>query len=185
MKRLFLALAAVAALSGCIRNPDFQPPAQMAALAVPNRGPNEVVLYTVVNRRTGAGAHTALGVNASERVLFDPAGSFKAEGVTRSGDVLYGYTPPVEKAFSSAHARTQYLVNKVTIPVSPEVAQMALQRVKTNGPVGAAHCAQSTSTILAGLPGFQSIKPTYYPVDLQNQFKAISGATATQIVEND
>jgi len=185
MKRLFLALAAVAALSGCIRNPDFQPPEQMAALAVPNRGPTELVLYTVINRNTGAGAHTALGVNASERVLFDPAGSFKAGDVVRSGDVLYGFTPPVEEAFSSQHARTAYLVNKVTIPVSREVAQMALQKVKTNGPVGAAHCAQSTSSILTTLPGFQSIKPTYYPVDLEKQFKAVPGAQMSQIVEND
>ncbi|WP_407494673.1 lipoprotein [Pseudooceanicola sp. MF1-13] len=185
MKRLFLALVAVAALAGCIRNPEFQPPAEMAALAVPNRGPNELVLYTVVNRRTGAGAHTALGVNASERVLFDPAGGFKAENVIRSGDVLYGFTPPVEKAFSSAHARSTFLVNKVSIPVSAEVAQMALQKVKTNGPVGSAHCAQSTSSILQTLPGFQSIKPTYYPVQLEKQFKAVAGARSTQIVEND
>jgi hypothetical protein len=185
MKRLFLALAAVALLTGCVRNPEFQPPEQLSVAAVPNRGPSELVLYTVINRNTGAGAHTALGVNASERVLFDPAGSFKAENVVRSGDVLYGFTPPVEKAFSSQHARTAYLVNKVTIPVSPEVAQMALQKVKTNGPVGSAHCAQSTSTILASLPGFQSIKPTYYPVALEKQFKTASGARSTQIVEND
>lgn len=185
MKRLFLALAAVAVIAGCTRNPEYAPPAEMAALAVPNNGPTNLTLYTVINRRTGAGGHTALGVNADERVLFDPAGSFKAENVVRSGDVLYGFTPAVEHAFSSQHARSAYLVNKITIPVSQEVAQMALQRVKANGPVGAAHCAQSTSSILQSLPGFQSIKPTYYPVSLEDQVKQLPGVQSSTIIEED
>lgn len=185
MKRLFLALAVTAAIAGCTRNPDFTPPADLAQLTVPNRGPTSLTLYTVVNRTTGAGGHTALAVNANETVLFDPAGSFKAEGVVRSGDVLYGFTPAVEKAFSSTHARSSYLVNKLTIPVSAETAQMALSAVKSYGPVGAAHCAQSTSTILTGLPGFEAITPTYFPVQLESQIKSLPGVRGATVVEND
>ena len=186
MKRLFLALAAVAVLAGCTaRNPETTPPAELAALKVPNTGPTTLTLYTVINRNTGAGGHTALGVNADERVLFDPAGSFEAQGVVRSGDVLYGFTPPVENAFSSQHARSAYLVNKLEIPVSPQVAQLALQKVKSYGAVGAAHCAQSTSSILQTLPGFEGVERTYYPVQLENQIKRLVTAKETTIIEND
>lgn len=185
MTRLFLALAAAALLAGCTRNPETLPPEQVAQLRVPNDGPASLTLYTVVNRRSGAGAHTALGVNADERVLFDPAGSFAAKDVVRSGDVLYGFTPAVEEAYASNHARSTFLVNRVTIPVAPEVAQMALQRVKANGSVGAAYCAQSTSSILKELPGFESVKPTFYPVQLEEQVMNLSGAKPVTIVEND
>lgn len=185
MKRLCLALAASAVLAGCTPNPEFVPAAEVAQHAYRNTGPTSLTLYTVINRRNGSGAHTALQVNASERVLFDPAGSFEAKGVLRSGDVLYGYGPALESAYSSAHSRETHFVRKVTVPVSPEVAQMALQQVRTNGPVGAAHCAQSTSTILSGLPGFEGVGQTFYPKQLEAQFSSLPGAVTTTVDEKD
>ena len=185
MKPVFLALAAAVIVAGCTRNPEFHPPEDMARFAYRNTGPTSLTLYTIVNRTNGAGAHTALEVSGSETVLFDPAGGFKAEHVHRSGDVIYGFNPSIEKAYSSAHARTAYLVRKVEIPVSPAVAAMALQKVKTNGPVGAAHCAQSTSTILKTLPGFENIAQTYYPKQLEKQFQSLPGTTVETIIEDD
>lgn len=185
MKRLFLALAAVAVIAGCTRNPEFVPPAELATVASRNTGPTSLTLYTMVNRNTGAGGHTALQVNASERVLFDPAGSFEAQGVPRSGDVLYGFSPAVEQAYSGAHARTTHLVRKVNVPVSPEVAALAMQKVRSNGPVGAAHCAQSTSAILRTLPGFEGITQTYYPKQLEAQFISLTGSKPVSVVEDD
>ncbi|WP_136636594.1 hypothetical protein [Pseudooceanicola onchidii] len=186
MKRVFLALAAVAALAACApRNPAVLPPAELAQVSYRNTGPTELTLYTVINRRSGAGAHTALEVASDEVVLFDPAGSFKAQGVPRSGDVLYGFTPGVEKSYMSGHARSAFLVRKVTVPVSPEVAALAMQKVKANGPVGAALCAQSTSSILQTLPGFGGIKQTYYPKDLEESFIAITGGRTETLIEED
>ena len=189
MKRLFLALAALTIVASCgeIRNPAVAPPAEVARYAYKNTGPTSLRLYTVINRRSGAGGHTALGVNASERVIFDPAGSYKAEGVPRYGDVLYSASPAVEKSFQSAHARSTHYMSVVEIPVSPEVAEQALQLVKANGPVGEAFCAQSTSGILKQLPGFQSVKQTFYPVTLENEIKAMSipGAKVTTLYEDD
>lgn len=185
MKRLFLALAALVLVAGCTRNTQFNPPEEMAQFAYQNTGPTSITLYTIVNRRTGSGAHTALQVNASERVLFDPAGSYRAEGVQRSGDVLYGYSPTLEQSYTSTHARTSHLVRKVTVPVSPEVAEAALRQVKANGPVGAAHCAQSTSSILRTLPGMQSVEQTYYPKQLEASFRVLPGASSTTVIEDD
>lgn len=36
-----------------------------------------ISLYTMVNNESGAGAHSALVINASQRVIFDPTGTFK------------------------------------------------------------------------------------------------------------
>ena len=163
MKRLFLALAAISVMAACTRNPEVLPPEQLAPLAYRSSAAPSLKLYTVVNRRTNSGAHTALAVNGSETVLFDPAGGFEAQNVVRSGDVIYGFTPALDSAFTSAHARTEFLVTTQTIPVSAKVAEMALQMVKANGPVAPAHCAASTSSILKSLPGFESIEQTYYP----------------------
>jgi len=106
MKRLFLALAAISVMAACTRNPEVLPPEQLAPLAYRSSAAPSLKLYTVVNRRTNSGAHTALAVNGSETVLFDPAGGFEAQNVVRSGDVIYGFTPALDSAFTSAHART-------------------------------------------------------------------------------
>ena len=34
----------------------------------------------MVNRETGTGAHTSLMINASQRVIYDPAGTFQTDG---------------------------------------------------------------------------------------------------------
>lgn len=186
MKRVFLALAATAALAGCATTTTpVEPPADMAQFAYRNTGPTSLTLYTVINRRSGAGAHTALEVNSTETVLFDPAGSFAAQGVPRSGDVLYGFSPAVEKAYSSKHARDTFLVRKINVPVSPAVAAQALQLVKTNGAVGSAMCAQSTSSVLRQLPGFEGIQQTYYPKQLEASFKTLPGAQSETLIEDD
>lgn len=185
MKRLLIALAALAILTGCVRNPEVIAPEKLSYQTYRHPGASSLTLYTVVNVRTGNGAHTAMAVNGSERVLFDPAGSFKATDVIRSGDVIYGFTPAVEDAFMGKHARTQFLVEKHVIPVSPAVAQEALSKVKANGPVGAAYCAQSTSQILKTLPGFESIQPTFYPKNLRDQITALTKAKTEVRREND
>ncbi len=185
MKRLFLALSILTFAAACVRNPETLPPPEVAKLAYRHPAPPSLTLYTVVNRSTQSGAHTALAVNGSERVLFDPAGGFEGQGITRSGDVIYGFTPAVEQAYSSAHARKTFLVTKQTIRVSPQVAEMALQKVKTNGAVGSAHCAQSTSSILKTLPGLSNIEQTYYPKALSAQFAKMAGVKLATLIEDD
>lgn len=185
MKRLFLALAAISVMAACTRNPEVLPPEQLAPLAYRSSAAPSLKLYTVVNRRTNSGAHTALAVNGSETVLFDPAGGFEAQNVVRSGDVIYGFTPALDSAFTSAHARTEFLVTTQTIPVSAKVAEMALQMVKANGPVAPAHCAASTSSILKSLPGFESIEQTYYPKKLEEQLVNFPGVQGQTYLEND
>ena len=73
-------------------------------------GPPRISLYTMVNNESGAGAHSALVINASQRVIFDPAGTIKHDVFIEQDDVLYGATPSVLEFYTRAHARKTHHV---------------------------------------------------------------------------
>lgn len=89
-------------------------------------GPAALTLYTMINNRSGAGAHSSVMINGSQRVIFDPAGTVRLSAVPERGDVLYGITPQVADFYARAHARETYHVVIQEIDVSPEVAEQAL-----------------------------------------------------------
>ena len=139
MKRLLTGLLLAATLAACggDSSPD-SPPEAIAAAAYRPAGPKKITVFTMVNNRTGKGGHTALLVNGSQQVIFDPAGSFRDERVVESGDVLYGMSPSWVHAYKSAHARDTYHVVSQELTVTPEQAETALRLVQTNGAVPAA-----------------------------------------------
>ncbi|OIQ30168.1 MAG: hypothetical protein BM562_10045 [Alphaproteobacteria bacterium MedPE-SWcel] len=186
MRTPILILALCALLAGCAapQRPDADPET-VARVAYRDAGAPSVTLITVVNNRTGQGGHTALMVNASERVIFDPAGSFYADIVPERQDVLYGISPRIFQAYRSAHARETFHVVTQKVDVSPEQAQRAYQLVTGNGRVPGALCANATSSILRQIPGFSEIEVTYYPVKLQEQFAQIPGVVTDKYYEND
>lgn len=186
MKRLVIGLAVAAIVAGCSvdQSPDNSDQ-EVAAAAFRAAGPTSLTLVTVVNNRTGAGGHTALIVNGSQQVIFDPAGSFRDERVIEKGDVLYGMTPGWVNAFKSAHARATHHVVSQTVNVTPAQAERALNLVRSNGSVAGAYCANSTSGILAQIDGFEGIKSTFYPVKLMDQFALVPGVRTDKHYEND
>lgn len=186
MKRLTALTVALVLLAGCAADTGSDsPPEAVAAAAFRSAEPPSLTLFTMVNNRTGSGGHTALMVNGSQRVIFDPAGSFRDSRVVERGDVLYGITPAWEQAYKSAHARESFHVVSQTIPVSAAEAEKALRLVQTNGAVPGAFCAQSTTGILAQLDGFGSIRSTFFPVNLMEQFATLPNVTTTKLFEND
>ena len=72
--------------------------------------PPRISLYTMVNNESGAGAHSALVVNASQRVIFDPAGTIKHDVFIEQDYILYGATPSVLEFYTRAHARKTHHV---------------------------------------------------------------------------
>lgn len=187
MMRNLLCLGAVMlALAGCAA--PQQPNADAGTLAKASyrhAGPATLTLYTMINNRTGRGGHTSLMINASERVIFDPAGSFYASAVPERDDVLYGITPAVEKAYRGAHARSTFHVVVQQVEVTPEQAQKAYQLAVTNGRVPGAYCAQATIGILQQIPGFESLDRTFYPDKLSEQFGRLPGVSTERYYEND
>ena len=186
MIRTLLACCVVAALGACAAPSGTDSPIEtVQAAAFRADDAPSLTLFTMVNNRTGSGGHTALMVSGSQRVIFDPAGSFRDERVVERGDVLYGITPGWLQAYKSAHARETFHVVSQTITVSPETAEKALRLVQANGPVAGAFCAQSTTAILAQLDGFESIQRTFFPVNVMEQFATLPGVTTTKLFEND
>lgn len=187
MRTPILTLALCATLAACATTPDRPDadPETVARAAYRDPGNPSMTLITVVNNRSGAGAHTALMVNASEQVIFDPAGSFYADIVPEREDVLYGISPRIFQAYRSAHARETFRVVSQKIDLTPEQAQVAYQLVTTNGRVPGAYCANSTSSILRQIPGLEQIDVTFYPVKLQEQFAQLPGVETDVYREND
>lgn len=182
--RLVLA-ASLFGLAACTHQQPFADDATVAAVSYRDPGPNTLTLYTMVNNRTGSGGHSSLMINASERIIFDPAGSFFADVVPEQRDVLFGITPAVEQAYRGAHARSTYHVIHQTVEVTPEQAQIAYQLARGNGAVPGGFCASATSSLLRQIPGFEGVKSTMNPIKLADQFGTFPGVKTEKYYEDD
>ncbi|MCZ4352193.1 hypothetical protein O4H61_06650 [Roseovarius aestuarii] len=184
MRFLILAFCALFALAACATPNVYSSDEDVARAAYVHDGPKRLTLFTMINARTGAGAHTSLMINGSQRVMWDPAGSFAHETIPEQNDLLYGISPVVEDVYTRYHARETYYVRIQRLDVSPELAERAIALAKGYGAVPAAYCARSTSEIMSKLfPG--QIKSGFYPVKLSEQFARIPGVTQTEMREYD
>ncbi|WP_171211740.1 hypothetical protein [Ruegeria sp. HKCCA5426] len=186
MIRVLIACLLAVTLAGCAGSQRPQADlAEISARSYRDPGPSTLTLYTMISTRTGSGAHTSLMISGSERVIFDPAGSFRADVVPIKDDVLYGITPNVERAYRSSHARETHYARIQTVEVTPQQAEIALQLAKQSGPVAGAFCANSTAQLLQQVPGFEQIETTFYPVKLSEQFAQLPGVQTAEYREND
>ena len=144
-----------------------------------------LMLKTMINNRTGSGGHSALVINGSELIMYDPAGRWSHSWAPERNDVLFGMEPALMEQYDSFHARSTHHVVSQKIYVSPEVAEKARQLVFAAGPSPDAHCANNTSRILRQLPGFGGIKQTWFPAKLMKSFAKLPGVTTTKVYEND
>jgi hypothetical protein len=185
--RFFIGLficAVLTACSGDLGQGSLPAEAQKTAYVTVD-GPPKLTLITVINNRSGSGGHSALMISGAHRVIFDPAGSYRHGFVTEHGDVLYGISDIEFRRFRSAHARIAYHVMTQEIEVPSEVAAQALALVEANGAVPDAHCAQSISKILKQLPGFEDIRPVYFPNKLAEQFSNRPAVLTERYYEDD
>ncbi len=184
MNRRFFLLGSAAFLSACAQS-KWAPDEAVMKAAYHDPGPPSITLITAINNRNGQGGHSALLINASQRVLFDPAGTWWHRTVPERNDVLYGITPTMWKFYTDYHARKTYHVVLQTKEVTPEVAEEARRLVEANGAVPKAHCAYATSGILRRLPGFESLPRTYFPHKLMAAFARLPGVKTEKIYQDD
>lgn len=186
MKRRTFLLAAPLAVAGCAKTEVWAPEDQVqAATYRPVSEPPALSLFTVRNVSSGNGAHSALLVTASQQVLFDPAGSFAHPSLPERNDVIFGITPQVLDVYRSYHARTSFYQVEQYLPVTPAIAERALQLVLDNGAVRQAFCAQATSGILGQLPELGGFRRTFFPDNLEAQFAQLPGVITTVHREDD
>ncbi len=175
MRKALLCLAFPLALAACGAEPVWAPDEAVARARYVSNEPASLTLYTVVSKRNGTGGHSALMINASQRVLFDPAGTFKVGSVPERNDLLYGITERMRKLYIDYHARDTYDVLAQTIQVSPAVAEQALREAQSYGAVNKAFCGNSVSDILKDLPGFENTPRTFSPIRISEAFAAHPG----------
>ena len=189
MIRLALMLCALLALSACgagTAEPKWAPDAAVqAARFVEPEGPRSVTLYTVINNRSQQGAHSGLLVKGAETILFDPAGSWYHPRIPERNDVHFGMTPKMRAFYIDYHARETFRVIEQTVDVSPEVAEMIAARAKAYGAVPKAQCANSITSILSDVPGFESIGRTWFPKKLSDRFAELPGVRSRLITDDD
>ncbi len=147
--------------------------------------PSSITLLTMVNESGDFGEHSGVLINASQQVLYDPAGTFRHSTSPNARDVNYGIHPAMVAYYKSYHARRGYYVVAQEVQVSAEVAELVFQRAVAQGETGKLRCAVSVSSVLNGLAMFDNIPTTYYPGKVMNTFAEIPDVTTTYVYEDD
>jgi len=184
-RRAFLISAPMLGLAACSGEAIWDPDDAVQRAFVAGTGDPSLTLYTMKNVGSDNGAHSSVLVNASQRVMWDPAGTFRASVIPERNDVLFGFTQRVEDFYVSFHARETFYVVGQEISVAPDVAEKALRLVMSHGAVPKANCTRATSGILRELRGFESLPRTWFPDNLEDAFATLPGVVTTVYREND
>ena len=185
MNRRKFIISAPLALAACGAAEVMAPQEDLVRVAYVHPGPKSISLLTMKNTGSDYGAHTGVLINASQRVLWDPAGSFGHSSIPERNDVLFGITPRIEQFYISYHSRLTYYTLIQEIDVPEQTAEMALQLALANGPTPSAFCATHTSRALKQLPGFGNIRQTFSPGNLADDFAVLPGVRSRIYREED
>ncbi|WP_435164393.1 hypothetical protein [Falsirhodobacter sp. 1013] len=182
MRNIFLSLLAVLSLAACAE-PKWAPDAAVQRAAFHSDDPPSITLFTVVRPSNGRGGHSGLLINGTQRILFDPAGTFSHPQLPERNDVVYGMNDKMVDFYIDYHARENWDMIEQTVPVSREVADMVARRAQGWGAVGKAQCAHSISAMLNGVPGFESVGGTWFPANLRKEFAEVPGVQERRITD--
>ncbi len=179
-----LVLAAALVLSACGQR-IWASDEAVAAARYQHGGAAELTLVTIMNYATGRGDHTALFINGTERVLFDPAGSWALPSVPERNDVHFGMTPAAGASFYISHIRPSHYAVVQRLVVPPALAEQAQAQALQAGPVPPARCATVTAGLLRQLPGFDSLRATFFPQALMRDFAQLPGVQSYELHHDD
>jgi hypothetical protein len=186
MRRILICLSVLLALAACgSAEPKWASDEAVARAHYVHGAPSTITLFTVLATRDGSGAHAGLLINGSERVMFDPAGTWHHPNLPERNDVHFGMTPKMVAFYIDYHARETFDVIEQTIEVSPGIAELVMQRAKDYGAVPKAQCTVAISSILRGVPGFEGLPGTWYPKKLMTAFGKLPGVKSRRITDDD
>ncbi|MEM7614978.1 MAG: hypothetical protein AAF245_08015 [Pseudomonadota bacterium] len=143
-----------------------------------------VEVVSMVDRRSERAAHTAMVINASQRVIYDPAGTFQHEDLVERGDIHYGATDRLVRYYERYHARFSHYVHVQRIPLSPEVAERVLRRAQAQGPSPKMFCAIHTVDVLNESLG-TSFGRSFFPEALRTSVARMPGVIDRYRYEED
>lgn len=184
MIRFLLALVAALALAGC---EIYQPasPDEILRAHYVSPEPPSVSLLSMVNARTGRSAHSALLINGSQQVLYDPAGTFTHPDLPRHGDVHYGMAPRYVDYYERYHARFDYYVHVQKVEVSRAVADQLLANAQARGKTLKMHCALAVAAVLQPVAPFAHVRSSYFPETPRRDFARIPGVQNRLVEDSD
>lgn len=184
MLRPFLALVALAVLSGC----EIYQPASYAEIErarYVSAEPASMTLMSMVNNQTGRSAHSGLLINGSEQVLYDPAGTFTHPDLPRRGDIHYGMTPRYVDYYERYHARFDYHVEAQQVPITRAQADQLIANAQAQGQSMKMTCALDVADVLQPLPAFREAPKSFFPEALRHYFDSLPGVEDTYVYESD
>ncbi|MGI9391642.1 MAG: hypothetical protein ACR2O1_16415 [Boseongicola sp.] len=175
----------ILAACGGPAEPVWAPDNTVQSAVYKHEGPPKITIFTVVNVKSGSGGHSGLLINGDQRLLFDPAGTFKLPSAPERNDVHFGVTERVLNVYVDYHARQSWNVRAQEIEVTPQQARMLTQLVQQYGAVPKAQCTLSITRILKQVPGFERISVTYFPNSLSKELEQFSGVKTKLITDDD
>ncbi len=185
-RRAFLAASGATLLTACApADKIWAPDETVRAARYVSSEPPSITLFTVIGIPRGEGGHSALMINGSQRVIYDPAGSWQHPRIPERHDVLYGITDNFKNFYIDYHARSTYWVAEDTVFVSREVADLAIARAEANGPGAKSFCAVESGTVLQGVPGFEGAPTGFSPLKLRDWFLTLPGVQSKRHMDGD
>lgn len=175
MARVVLVLGLPVLLAACGAPGEIRTasPEQAARAAHFSDAPPSITLISVINSSSGAGDHSALIINASQRVLYDPAGSFHHPAAPQNLDVHFGFSPGIEATYMNYHARETHHVVTQRLLVSPEVAEAALRAALSESKARPGQCSTKTTAVLRSV-GFDGVGGSVWPRTTMNNFARVT-----------
>jgi hypothetical protein len=184
-RRAFLALALPAALAACGADHKWASDDAIRQARYVANEPPSITLFTVIGIPRGEGGHSALMINGSQRVIYDPAGSWEHPAIPERNDVLYGITPNFKNFYIDYHARETYWVAEDTIQVPLAIADAAIRAVEAQGSANKSFCAVNTGQALRKVPGFAGAPTGFSPLKLRQWFLTLPGVQSKKHIDGD
>jgi hypothetical protein len=172
-------------LAACGGKPVWAPDEALARAAHATGQPPSITLVTVVNNDTDEGEHAALIIDGSQRVIFDPAGSWHHPRAPERNDLVFGISEAVLAHYYDYHARRSHRVELQRIAVTREVADRAISLAQAAGPVSPSFCGDAVARVLRDTPGFASLPQTLWPRRLAAGFARLPGVASEIITDDD
>ncbi|MEM7473287.1 MAG: hypothetical protein AAF340_18210 [Pseudomonadota bacterium] len=185
LRRAWLVLALLAVLSACGAEPIWSEQHQIDRVATRAPGPATLTLITVLNNRSGAGAHSALVINGPQRVVWDPAGTWWNPNAPERNDLHFGISDKMLATYVDYHTRESFDTVTQKVVVSDALAARAYALAKGYGAVPKTQCAISTGKILRQLPGFEAMPVGYAPKRLMQAFGALPNVETRRFEDGD
>ncbi len=184
-RRVFLAATLPVVLTACGADNIWASDEAVRGARYVSATPPAITLFTVIGIPRGEGGHSALMINGSQRVIFDPAGSWSHPRIPERRDVLYGITDNFKNFYVDYHARETYWVAEDTILVPRDVADLAIRRAEANGAANKSFCAIESGNVLSGVPGFETVPRGFSPLKQREWFLRQPGVVSKRHYDGD